>query len=77
MAGRLHVAARLVRIVILMLLAVHLPPSAGEESQAAARPFGYIMFRVNPGEGFNLRKDALLRLSASLHGVCVRTPWRT
>jgi hypothetical protein len=53
----------------LLCLAVSLAPRAGgqapagPEDQGSLKPIRYILYDVNPGEGFNLRRDVYMRMA--------------
>lgn len=62
MLNMLHYA-----FILAICLLAALGVVAADATETADRKF--ILYRVNPGEGFNLRKDALLRLAASINGT--------
>jgi hypothetical protein len=47
----------------LLCLAASLAPGAGGQATEDLKPTRYILYDVNPGEGFNLRRDVYMRMA--------------
>jgi hypothetical protein len=55
------------RFVIGLVVCICALAASAEQKSEKVRNF--ITYRVNPGEGFNLRKDVLLRMAANVRGI--------
>ena len=66
---------KLLLTIIIVLVSVE-ESILEEESQSITKPVKYILFEVNHGEGFNLRRDVYMRIAVFVKKLNLNYPDR-
>ena len=71
----LKMCQKLLLTIIIVLISVE-ESILEEESQIITKPVKYILFEVNHGEGFNLRRDVYMRIAVFVKKLNLNYPDR-